>query len=91
MTNVSNLWFNPGIPVVSFAGAPCVGEPALWFSAVKARRELAREICRTACPHRDQCLIYALACHPSCGIWAGYAPDELKALRRQQKRRENGR
>ncbi|WP_165959195.1 WhiB family transcriptional regulator [Actinomadura sp. KC345] len=47
-----------------------------------ARQDVAREVCED-CPVWDLCLDYALRIRPNWGVWAGYLPRELAALRRE--------
>jgi WhiB family redox-sensing transcriptional regulator len=48
----------------------------------RARQDVAREVCES-CPVWDLCLDYALRVRPAWGVWAGYLPRELAALRRE--------
>jgi WhiB family redox-sensing transcriptional regulator len=47
-----------------------------------ARQDVARQVCED-CPVWDVCLDYALRTRPTWGVWAGYLPRELAALRRE--------
>ncbi|MFF4240459.1 WhiB family transcriptional regulator [Actinomadura geliboluensis] len=47
-----------------------------------ARQDVAREVCED-CPVWALCLDYALRVRPAFGVWAGYLPRELAALRRE--------
>lgn len=47
-----------------------------------ARQDVAREVCE-GCPVWALCLDYALRIRPTFGVWAGYLPRELAALRRE--------
>lgn len=47
-----------------------------------ARQDVARQVCED-CPVWDLCLDYALRIRPAFGVWAGYLPRELAALRRE--------
>jgi WhiB family redox-sensing transcriptional regulator len=46
-----------------------------------ARERRAKAVC-AACPVRDECLSYAVACDERYGIWGGLNQDERRNLRR---------
>ncbi|WP_344450998.1 WhiB family transcriptional regulator [Actinocorallia aurantiaca] len=48
----------------------------------RARVDAARTVCE-GCPVALECLEYALRTNPDHGVWAGYTPRGLAALRAQ--------
>jgi WhiB family redox-sensing transcriptional regulator len=66
------------------------GNPDLWFpigttGPYLLQIEEARAICR-ACPVMAQCQEWALATSPDDGIWGGLDANELRLLRRRERR-----
>jgi WhiB family redox-sensing transcriptional regulator len=64
-------------------------DPDLWFPNLQPYRGeegVAIAICQ-ACPVKPECLAHALA-EPNLGfgIWAGLTSDEIRSMRRQQRR-----
>lgn len=69
-------------------------DPELWFpvgdgDAARAQAEIAKAICRTACPVVEACLAYALAQPPRSvhGVWGGMSEQDRAAYRRRLARR----
>ncbi|GAA2735988.1 WhiB family transcriptional regulator [Actinocorallia aurantiaca] len=48
----------------------------------RARVDAAKDVCES-CPVALECLEYALRANPAHGVWAGYTPRGLAALRTQ--------
>jgi transcription factor WhiB len=84
----SKVRYQADIPVFNAAGAPCVDDPEAWFpfNPDGMRARVAVRKCLTQCPHLSGCLIYAIACKPSHGIWAGHTAEEIRVIVKQGKR-----
>lgn len=77
-------------PAAWQAHAACLGLTDLFFfpdgQVHSTVAHLPRQMCRTGCPVREECLEYTLTLDrlPAAGIWAGYSIPELRVMRRQR-------
>lgn len=64
-------------------------DPDLWFPAgtsapYQLQVLLAKKVCNTRCPVREQCLTYALQERLDTGVWGGLSEQERRRLHRRK-------
>lgn len=73
----------PVAPPEWMMSGPCSqADPEAWYPEKGGSTRVAKSICWTRCPVREQCLAYALDHDERFGVWGGHSERERHRLKR---------